>query len=66
MVLTGSVPLPPDAAFELFTTRMGADGSTVRLEHGGWENLGETGVEARAGYTEGWEPVLDLLVDAAG
>ena len=137
---TRSVPLAPDAAFELFTTRMGSwwpldshalspdasdvrwddhvggrvveldadgneypwaeitvwdpprrlalawhldrdrstattvdvrfepagDGCTVCLEHGGWENMGDTGAEARAGYTEGWEPVLDLLVEAAG
>ena len=137
---TRSVPIPPEAAFELFTTRMGAwwpldshalsdtatdvrwddhvggrvveidsagteypwaeitvwdpprrlalawhldrdratattvdvrfepaaAGCTVHLEHSGWENMGEAAVEARAGYTEGWEPVLDLLVDAAG
>jgi uncharacterized protein YndB with AHSA1/START domain len=38
-----------------------ADGDTthVRLEHRGWEQLGELGVRAAEGYRTGWIPVLE-------
>lgn len=42
-----------------------AEGCIVHLEHGDWEKMGELGGEARTGYAEGWEPVLDLYVAAA-
>jgi len=28
--------------------------------------MGDLGADARTGYAEGWEPVLDLYVAAAG
>ena len=40
------------------------DGCILHLEHGGWENMGDAGADARAGYADGWEPVLDRLVAA--
>ncbi len=41
-------------------------GTQVDLEHRAFEELGdERGPEARAGYHEGWEPVLDDYVAAA-
>lgn len=39
-------------------------GCILHLEHGDWERMGDLGAEARGGYAEGWEPVLDLFVDA--
>lgn len=39
-------------------------GTEVRLTHTGWEVLGTDAVESRAGYVEGWPPVLDRFVEA--
>lgn len=41
------------------------DGGTgVRLTHTGWEVLGAAAAESRAGYAEGWPPVLDRFLEA--
>jgi len=39
-------------------------GTEVRLTHSGWEVLGEQAEAMRAGYNEGWPPVLELFVEA--
>ena len=36
-------------------------GTRVRLEHRGWERLGEEAEEARTSYKTGWPPVLELF-----
>ena len=41
-------------------------GTEVRLEHRHWERLGAEGVDLRAQYNDGWNPVLDRYVTAAG
>lgn len=41
------------------------DGTIVRLEHRGWDRLGERATEARRGYDEGWRIPLDRFVAAA-
>jgi uncharacterized protein YndB with AHSA1/START domain len=33
--------------------------TTVHLEHRHWEKLGDRAADFRAGYAEGWAPVLD-------
>lgn len=41
-------------------------GTRVRLEHYGWEVLGDKGAEVREGYANGWKHVFgELYVDAA-
>jgi uncharacterized protein YndB with AHSA1/START domain len=35
-----------------------AEGTRVVLEHRGWERLGPSGTEMRAGYAEGWGHIL--------
>ena len=39
-------------------------GTEVRLTHTGWEVLGADAAESRAGYAEGWPPVLECYVEA--
>lgn len=36
-----------------------AGGTRVKLEHRGWERLGDEGAESRADYELGWDPVLE-------
>jgi uncharacterized protein YndB with AHSA1/START domain len=43
------------------TFRASPLGTLVRLEHRGWERLGERAIEARAGYEAGWPRVLGRL-----
>lgn len=43
-----------------FTTH--PEGTEVRIEHRGWEELGERGPVAREGYNAGWDMVLDRFV----
>lgn len=40
------------------------DGTTVVLEHSGWENCVDERREARAGYDRGWNEVLDIYKSA--
>ncbi|HEY7874499.1 MAG TPA: SRPBCC family protein [Actinomycetota bacterium] len=48
------------AATEIEVTFEGVDGGTrVRLEHRGWERLGEQGPGQRRDYSSGWAPVLE-------
>ena len=42
------------------------DGTIVRLEHRGWERLGERAEQARAGYEQGWSIPLERFAAAAG
>jgi uncharacterized protein YndB with AHSA1/START domain len=44
-----------------FTAREG--GTSVELEHRGWERLAEAGTEKRANYDTGWDFVLGKYVD---
>jgi uncharacterized protein YndB with AHSA1/START domain len=46
-----------------FTARGSA--TDVRLEHRGWERLGDEGAESRADYEGGWEYVLGRFADGA-
>ncbi|MBT3344031.1 MAG: hypothetical protein HN712_27800 [Gemmatimonadetes bacterium] len=50
----------PDAASTLEVRfHSVAEGTTIRLEHRGWEEFGQSqGLELREGYTSGWEVVL--------
>lgn len=41
------------------------EGTRVRLEHRGWEILGDLAEETRAGYDGGWETVLMTLYKEA-
>ena len=41
------------------------DSTLVELEHRGWEARGESALERRAGYDEGWEPVLASYAELA-
>jgi uncharacterized protein YndB with AHSA1/START domain len=41
------------------------DGTSVVLEHRGWELLGERGGELRSSYDAGWTRVLDLYAARA-
>ena len=58
---------PQAAAPTEIEVRFSADGETTRvdLEHRGWERLGETAAESRAGYADGWKSVLDRYAEAA-
>lgn len=52
----------PDRALTLSITFEAAGaGTRVRLVHGGWERLGESGAEARQSYASGWPTVLGQL-----
>ncbi len=42
------------------------DGTTVRLEHRGWDELGDRAAEAREGHDGGWQLPLERFVAAAG
>ncbi len=42
------------------------DGTAVRLEHRGWEELGDRAAEAREGHGGGWKLPLERFVAAAG
>lgn len=62
-------PNPEPAAATIVDVRFTAvDGGTqVDLEHRAFEELGDDdGPAARAGYEEGWGPVIDDFVAAAG
>lgn len=41
-------------------------GTSVELEHRGWERLGELAAEARQGYGGGWVRVLSRFPDVVG
>jgi uncharacterized protein YndB with AHSA1/START domain len=41
------------------------DGTTVVLEHRGWEKCGAERREARTGYDRGWSEVLEIYREAA-
>jgi uncharacterized protein YndB with AHSA1/START domain len=41
-------------------------GTIVRLEHRGWDKLGERAAEAREGHDGGWQLPLERFVAAAG
>jgi hypothetical protein len=43
-----------------------ADGTEVRLEHRGWDSLGDAAVETMAAYDQGWNGVLALYRDSVG
>lgn len=56
----------PRAATEVEVTFTPAgDGTNVRLEHRGWERLGEDGAASRADYDPGWDYVLGRYAAAA-
>lgn len=40
-------------------------GTTVELEHSGWEEFGDRGPQLRDAYERGWDPVLERLVAVA-
>jgi uncharacterized protein YndB with AHSA1/START domain len=40
-------------------------GTVVRLEHRGWEALGDRAAEARSGYDRGWQIPLERFAAAA-
>ena len=42
------------------------DGTIVRLEHRGWDELGDRAAEAREGHDGGWQVPLERFVAAAG
>ena len=42
------------------------DGTIVRLEHRGWDKLGDRAAEAREGHDGGWQLPLERFVAAAG
>ncbi len=67
IVLAWSPTLPPGTPTEVEVTFEPGQGGTtlVRLEHRGWQALGETAIEARASYGTGWEPVLAGYLRAA-
>lgn len=48
------------------TFRALEDGTEVRVEHAGWEKLGDAAEETRSGYDRGWDPVLERYVDSLG
>ena len=41
-------------------------GTRVELEHRGWDELGESGVEKRGNYDSGWDFVLGKYLDRLG
>lgn len=50
----------PDTAQSVEVTFLEVeDGTEVRVEHRGWEALGEEAAETREAYDRGWEPVLE-------
>ncbi|MGH3024226.1 MAG: SRPBCC family protein [Gaiellaceae bacterium] len=67
LVFTWRPGLQPEQTTEVevrFTPREGS--TVVELEHRGWEARGEQAAEVRAGYDEGWAPVLDRYAELAG
>ena len=42
------------------------EGTIVRLEHRGWDKLGDRAAEAREGHDGGWQLPLECFVAAAG
>ena len=42
------------------------DGTTVRLEHRGWDELGDRAAKGREGHDGGWRLPLERFVAAAG
>jgi uncharacterized protein YndB with AHSA1/START domain len=59
-----SRPTPPTELEVRFVPD--GSGTRVELEHRGWERLGEIAAEAHAGYSTGWNPVLERFETAAG
>ena len=57
-------PEPPTEVEIDFETD--GDGTIVRLEHRGWDQLGARAVEAREGHDGGWQLPLERFVAAAG
>lgn len=59
VTFTWHVGRSPDTA-QLVVVEFRGDetGTLVRLEHSGWEKLGEEGAGTRDGYDAGWTPVL--------
>lgn len=56
----------PSSAQEVEVTFEPTDGGTlVKLEHRGWEVLGEEAAAKRADYDQGWDPVLERYARAA-
>jgi uncharacterized protein YndB with AHSA1/START domain len=56
-------PTPPTEVEVRF--RAAGEGTSVELEHRGWERLGNLAQEARSSYSSGWPPVLDRFARAA-
>lgn len=57
----------PDTAQDVEVTFTAEDdGTRVRVEHRGWERLGERARESRANYDRGWATVLGLYVGSLG
>jgi uncharacterized protein YndB with AHSA1/START domain len=56
-------PSPPTELEVTFEAT--GSGTQVTLEHRGWERLGAGAEEARAGYSQGWPPVLERFAEAA-
>jgi uncharacterized protein YndB with AHSA1/START domain len=54
----------PPTELEVRFTPQG-DGTLVEIEHRGWERLGEIAEQARAGYGENWQRVIDRFGEAA-
>lgn len=40
-------------------------GTTIELEHSGWEEFGDRAAQLREAYHHGWDPVLERLVAVA-
>ena len=57
-------PEPPTEVEIRFETDK--DGTIVRLEHRGWDRLGDRAAEAREGHDGGWQLPLERFVAAAG
>jgi uncharacterized protein YndB with AHSA1/START domain len=54
---------PPTELEVRFTPQ--PDGTSVELEHRGWERLGDVALRARGSYGEGWSLSLDRFREAA-
>jgi hypothetical protein len=71
------VPLPPEAAFALFTQRTGLwwpfvghscsgeAGQDIRFEHSDWEACGDAAAAKRDQYEGGWPATLAACARAA-
>lgn len=54
----------PEATEVEVTFSAAGDATDVRLEHRGWERLGDDGAASRAEYDPGWDYVLGLFARA--